>query len=114
MHHVFDDLPDHYELWLVSTLSPQKVAKLISKNSLSKWFDDENVYFLPEHVADHQLLLISLVEEGVIYPGKSLWIDHHPIRTMLAVRQEIDASIFVDAERLHRDLELWGIISLEN
>jgi hypothetical protein len=86
----------------------------MSRNSLSQWFEDGAVYSLPGYIVDHQAMLQWLVEAGAIIPGKSLWIDNHPVRTMLAVRQGIDASVFVDAERLYRDLELWGIISSDH
>jgi len=113
MADVFDTLTNHYELWLVSSYPSQHLAAVISKNSLSQWFDAGAVYSLPLPIVGHRAILQSLVAAGVIIPGKSLWIDHDPIRTMLSVRQGIDASIFVDAERLHRDLVLWGIISLD-
>lgn len=110
MAEVLDALHHRLELWLVSSSLSQQVAAVISKNSLDRWFEDEAIYSLPEYISGHQALLQSLVEAGVIIPGKSLWIDHHPVRTMLAVRQGIDASVFVDSKRLYRDLGLWGII----
>ncbi len=113
MAKVLDALQHRFELWLVSNSPSQQAAAVISKNSLSHWFADEAVYSVPDHIVGHQSMLQSLVEAGVIIPGKSLWIDHHPIRTMLAVRQGIDASVFVDSERLYRDLWLWGIVPLD-
>ena len=113
MVNVLDALHHHFDLWLVSTSPPQRVADIISRNSLSRWFEDGTVYSRPEHIVDHQLMMQSLVNAGVIIPGTSLWIDHHPVRTMLAVRQGIDASIFVDSDRLYRDLWLWGIVTLD-
>jgi hypothetical protein len=111
MADVFDALQHRFELWLISSYPSPQLADVISKNSLSLWFDDGAVYSLPSHNMGHREMLQWLVVAGVVEPGKSLWIDHDPIRTMLAVRQGIDASIFVDAERLCRDLALWGIIS---
>lgn len=113
MAKVLDALHHRFELWLISNYPSQQAAAVILKSSLSQWFEDEAVYSLPELIVGHQAILQSLVEAGVIIPGKSLWIDHHPVRTMLAVRQGIDASIFVDSERLYRDLGLWGIVSLD-
>lgn len=113
MAKVLDALHHRFELWLVSNYPPQQVAAIISENSLSQWFEDGSVYSLPDYIVDHQAMLQSLVEAGVIIPGKSLWIDPHPIRTMLAIRQGIDATVFVDSERLYRDLGLWGIVSLD-
>ncbi len=110
---VFDALINHFELRLVSSYPSMQLAAVISKNSLSKWFDDRAVYSLPMQIVDHRAMLQMLIVADVIDPGRSLWIDHDPIRTMLAVRQGIDASIFVDAERLYRDLVLWGIISVD-
>jgi hypothetical protein len=110
MAKLLDALQHRFELWLVSHHPSQQTAGIIAKNSLSRWFEDGSVYFLHEHVVSHQAVLQSLVEAEVIIPGKSLWIDHHPVRTMAAVRQGIDASIFVDSKRLYRDLWLWGIV----
>lgn len=112
MADVFDELHDRFELWLVSYSAPEQVAAIISKNSLAKWFKGGAVYSLPEDVVGHESMLQAMGEAGVIIPGKSLWIDHHPIRTMLAVRQGIDAGIFVDGRRLYRDLWLWGMVPL--
>jgi hypothetical protein len=113
MAKVLDALHHRFELWLISNYPSRQVSAVISDNSLSQWFEDGAVYSLPEHIVGHPESLGSLVEAGVLIPGKSLLVDNHPIRTMLAVRQGIDASVFVDSERLYRDLVLWGIISLD-
>lgn len=113
MAQVLDELKDRFELWLVSDYSARHTTAVISQNGLSSWFDNGAVYVLPDDSASHQVLLQSLVAIRVITPGSSLWIDDHPARTMVAVRQGIDASIFVDARRLRRDLWLWGIVSPE-
>jgi hypothetical protein len=109
---VLDKLYQRFELWLVSSLTPEQVATIISTNSLAQWFEDDAVCLLPGHVESQEAMLLTMVETGVIMPGKSLWIDDHPIRTMLAVRRGIDASIFVDGDRLYRDLWLWGMVPL--
>lgn len=112
MTKVLDALHRRFELWLVSKYPSQQAADIIAKNSLTRWFENGAVYLLPEHIVDHEAVLQSLVEAEVIIPGKSIWVDHHPVRTMVAVRQGIDASIFVDGKRLYRDLGLWGIVPL--
>lgn len=113
MARVLDDLHHRLELWLVTNYAHEQLAAIISKNSLAKWFENDAVFLIPEHTVDNETILQSMVEAGVIIPGRSLWIDHHPIRTMLAIRHGIDSSIFVDGDRLYRDLWLWGIVSLD-
>ena len=111
---ILDTLSPCFELALVSSCPSQQLDTIIAKNSLSRWFDAGAVYRLPQHmVSDHEILRY-LVKEHVIEPGQSLWIDHDPIRTMLAVREGIDAGIFVDSKRFYRDLGLWGIVPLES
>ena len=110
---VLDALYHRFELWMVAKFPSQPVIELISKNSLAHWFEDGAVYSLPERNMGHMAMLQSLVEAGAIIPGKSLWIDCHPVRTMLAVRHGIDATIFVDSHRLYRDLWLWGMVPLD-
>jgi hypothetical protein len=110
---VFEALRDRFELWLVSTSSAQQTAEIVSINSLSRWFEDGTIHLATENGEDHLAFLQSLVEAGVINPGHSLWIDHHPKRTMIAVRHGIDAGIFIDSRRLYRDLWLWDIVPLQ-
>lgn len=109
---MLDALHDRFELWLVSNYPAQQTTAVFSSNLLSQWFEEKAIYSLPDPAMDNQKILHSLVEEGVIIPGHSLWVDHHPKRTMLALRQGIDASIFVDSKRFYRDLWLWGIVPL--
>jgi hypothetical protein len=108
---VLDELIHRFELWLVSDYPAEPTAAVIAENGLSRWFDDESVFLLPQGMADQQQILDALVTAGVIVPGESLLIDNHPTRTLLAVRQGIDASIFVDARRFRRDLVLWRIVA---
>jgi hypothetical protein len=107
---LLDELAPGYELWLVSCYPARQTAAVISENALSRWFGRERDYVLPDDVVNHGGILSLMVTAGVVQPGKSLWIDDHPVRTMLAIRQGIDAGIFVDARRLRRDLWLWGIV----
>ncbi len=110
MADLLDAVQHRFELWLVSNYPPQQTAVIIEKNGLSTWFADTAVYALSEQPADHQALLQRLVDAGVITPASSLWIDPDPVRTMLAIRQGIDAGIFVDSARLYRDFGLWGFV----
>jgi hypothetical protein len=113
MAKVLDELNHRFELWLVSNYAHEQVSAIILNNSLAQWFENNAVYSIPKPIKDNEAILQSLVDAEVIIPGKSLWIDHHPIRTMLAIRSGIDSSIFVDGDRLYRDLWLWGMVPLD-
>jgi hypothetical protein len=110
MAELLDDLQLRLELAAVASYEPQHLATIIAGSDLHRWFDDEAIYPLPHDIVDHRSILRAAVAAGAITLGESLWIDHDPLRTMLAVRQGIDASIFVDARRLYRDLWLWGLV----
>jgi hypothetical protein len=79
---------------------------------LPQWFEPQHTFYTPElkPLADHRGLLRALVEAGAVVPGTSLWVDYHPKRTMLAIREGIDAAVYVDAGRLYRDFWLWGFV----
>jgi hypothetical protein len=55
--------------------------------------------------------LVFHLEKNLILPrAHYLLIDNQAHRSMKAIRQELQINIFVDAQRLRRDLSLWGLI----
>jgi hypothetical protein len=112
---VIGDLAADYELALVSDYPRRWLLPAMQRGGLSRWFADETVFCVSEHAVsgEYPELFETLVTSKVIIPGSSLWVDHNPSRTSVAIRQGIDASVFVDADRLYRDLGLWGLVPLE-
>lgn len=56
----------------------------------------------------------GLIEGAGIEPAKTLVIDAAPRRCLRLARTIPYVGVFVDAERLYRDLGLWGILPLEH
>lgn len=107
-------LVDKATLSLVSDYPRQWLFPAISRSGLDATFNESNTYFLDDHKvpADYPLFFSFLVEEDILQPGTSLWVDCNSSRTSAAIRQGIDAAIFVDAERFYRDLGLWSLVPL--
>lgn len=107
-------LRDEFELVLVSDYPDGWLEYLLQDIDQPYWFKDQNTFFLPELKPPDQQrrMLQTLVEAGAIISGSSLWIDHHPKRTMNAIRMGIYAGIFVSGDRLYRDLWLWSMVDL--
>lgn len=109
---VLAGLADKATLSLVSDYPRQWLSPAISRSSLDGVFDESNIFFLDEHKAPtaYPLFFAFLVKEGVLRPGSSLWIDYNSKRTSAALRQGIDAAVFVDAQRLNRELGHWSLV----
>jgi hypothetical protein len=104
-------LAEEVALSLVSDYPHQWLFPAVSRRGLGTIFNEANTIFLDEHKAPatYTALFSFLIKEGVLRPGYSLWVDYNSSRTSAAIRHGIDAALFVDAERLHRDLGLWSL-----
>jgi hypothetical protein len=93
---------DYPAVWLLPALARSGLAGVFSAAEIS-------------YVADlggFAGLFDNLIAHRLISPGHTLWIDYHSPRTSAALRQGVDAAIFVDARRLRRDLALWRLMPL--
>ena len=109
------ELAAQRRLTMVSDYPRRWLLPVVERSRLSQWFPDEAVFYCAEHQVsgEYTELFATLVNMNIIVPGSSLWVDHHPKRSHVAVRQGIDVAIFVDARRLRRDLGLWGLMTFD-
>jgi hypothetical protein len=99
-------------LSLVSTWPKQWLTPALKRCGLGPLFPDEQVWTAAEWGGFPQVL-DALIKEGRIEPGRSLWVDHHSLRTGAALRRGVDAAVFVHARQFHRDLGLWGLVPFQ-
>ena len=93
---------DYPAVWLLPALARSGLAHCFPADEIS-------------YVADLRGftgVLDALIATGVVMPGHTLWVDYHSPRTSEALRKGVDATIFVDARRLRRDLALWRLMPL--
>jgi len=110
------ELSERVDLGLVSDYPGKWVTPIIKRTGLSVYFPggvDQVIGELRPGL-DYTVLFRLLIERNVLKPGSSMWVDHNSLRCMAAIRQGIDAGIFVDARRLYRDLGLWGLMPFMN
>ena len=91
---------------LIADVPPADLDALRGRTSLGNWFEAGQTFFVEEDDPD---ALGTLAVAGALVPGSTLLIDRDPVRTLDALRRGIDVSIFVSADRLYRDLWLWGL-----
>jgi hypothetical protein len=96
-------------LSLVSGYPRQWLSPALARCGLTREFPEEQTWITAEHGGFPQILDV-LLEHGRIVPGRSLWVDHHSLRTTAALRRGIDAAVFVHARQFYRDLGLWGLV----
>ena len=108
------ELARNYEVFLVSDYPRQWLQPALQRIGFIQ--QSASIFFVSKlGTSDEYADLVEmLVESSVIVPGSSLWVDQNPARTAVAIRRGIDASIFVDARRLYRDLGLWGLVTQGN
>jgi hypothetical protein len=95
-------------LSLASGYPRQWLIPALTRCGLSHLLPEDQVWMAAEWGGFPQLL-DSLLERGRIVPGRSLWVDHHSLRTAAALRLGIDAAVFVHVRQFYRDLGLWGL-----
>lgn len=110
------ELSEGLDLGLVSDYPDKWITPIIMRTGLGAYFPrgaDQvigEVWTKPDYIG----LFRFLIEQNVLKPGSSMWVDHNSLRCMAAIRQGIDVGIFVDARRLYRDLGLWGLVPFMN
>ncbi len=110
---VVDELASHrYRLHMLWDLPRRWLTPVAQRTGLAQRFPDAAVIVIEDYPPGGSLvaLLNSLVSARIIAPGRSLLVDDDPVRAMATVRLGLDVGIFVDAERLRRDLGLWRIL----
>lgn len=112
MRPLIKELSSSLDLGLVSDYPGEWVTPIIDRSGLRNSFQGGIHQLVGALRAeyDYTTLFRSLVERNVLKPGSTMWVDHNALRCMAAIRQGIDAGIFVDARRFYRDLGLWGLI----
>ncbi len=109
---LLEELAPHVRLGLLSDY-PQPWLQVIANRlgpGLARPFGPDDIHYTASWPGPD--LFEALVKEGVIHPGRTLWVDHDSPRAIIAVRRGIDAAICVDARRLRRDLSLWGLVPM--
>jgi hypothetical protein len=95
-------------LSLASGYPRQWLIPALERCDLARWFSPDQVWIAAEW-GGFPRLLDALLERGRIVSGRSLWVDHHSLRTTAALRRGIDAAVFVHTRQFYRDLGLWGL-----
>lgn len=93
---------------------PRVWLQTIQKDSaITDHFTPQNVVYSAELRLNDPLNSVfeKLMAKGFIKPGASLWVDAYPMRTSAAIRQGIDAIIYVDERRLRRELILRELLT---
>jgi hypothetical protein len=106
-----EELAREFKLYLISDYPKIWINSGVHTCELEKIFSSERIFFTEAfHESESDLDVIQKLGEAQIYQtGKSLMVDADPIRTMQSVRAGYDATVYVDARRLKRDLWLWGL-----
>lgn len=106
------DLSERVNLGLVSDYPNEWIRPILDRTGLSVYFPNG-----PDLVvgdlgpdSDNATLFSALIERNILTPGSSMWVDRNSLRCMAAIRQGVDAGIFVDARRFYRDLGLWSLV----
>jgi hypothetical protein len=101
-----------YTLSLASGAPRRWLIPALRRCGLERLFPEEQVWVAADW-GGFPALLDSLLERGRIAPGRSLWVDHHSLRTTAALQRSVDAAVFVQSRQFHRDLGLWGLVPFQ-
>ena len=96
-------------LSLVSAYPRQWLIPALKSGGLEQLFPEQQVWPASEWGGFPQLL-DALIESDRITPGRSMWVDHHSLRTKAALARGVDAAVFVHIRQFYRDLGLWGLV----
>jgi phosphoglycolate phosphatase-like HAD superfamily hydrolase len=96
-------------LSLASDIPRPWLMPALERTGLARWFAADQVWVAAEE-GGFPALLDALLRNGQIAPGRSLWVDHHSLRTSEALRRGVDAAVFVHPRQFHRDLGLWQLV----
>jgi beta-phosphoglucomutase-like phosphatase (HAD superfamily) len=112
MKPLIEELSANFKLYLVSDYPRRWLKRIVENTGLVQYFKDDDTLVLAEEDAPHTYpeLFESVARTFGIQPGSSLWIDHSSPHTSWAIRQGIDAIVFVDAQRLRRELGMRNLL----
>lgn len=112
---LIDELAETIPLRLVSGYPKQWTLPVLQRAELTDRFESSILYAAEYHPADCcSALFEAMLASGEIVKDQMIWIDANSHRTSAAIRLGIDASVYVDAVRLRRDLALWGLVPPES
>lgn len=108
------ELKKQYALFLFSQYPPEILGCLFSKFNLSDIFLEQNILYSCK--TDLPGLGFNLIEKITsdqwALTGRSVWVDSDSQRVSASIRAGIDAIIFIDSNRLRREIALRGLLPL--
>ena len=114
-----NDLQQTSQVYLCSDYPRPWLEEIAQRFQLFDLFSPHQVIYPAEAEAelpvrdDLQGVFDGLQAKGYLNQGASLWVDAHPFRTSAAIRQGIDAIIYVNERRLRRELNLRKLLPAE-
>jgi len=113
MKALVDELAEKCMTCLVSDYPRLWLKRIWENTGLSSLLTDDRTLILAEaNIPDTYPELFQIVMHTFeTRPGSALWIDYSSPRTSWAIRQGIDAIVFVDEGRLRRELEMRTLLT---
>ena len=105
------DVALSYEVRLISDYPAAWLLPALARSGLAGCFPKAEIAYVA-NLGGFKGLFGALLAGDLLVPSHTLWVDAHSLRTSEALRQGVDATIFVDARRFRRDLGLWRLIPL--
>lgn len=113
---IFDilyELRSLYPLTLFSQYPPDLLNKISVSPKITELFPERNIIFSNEIGQRDQLdSIIRKVLNSTVTLGKSIWVDFDGRLTSNVMRLGVDAIIFIDSEKLRREIALRGLLPL--
>lgn len=111
---VLSELQTRYSLTLFSQFSSELLHQIPSLLVLKEFIPEENILYARETGFYDQpdSLFQKLIAMGIINPRKSIWVDSNSKLTSISMRAGVDAIIFLNSEKLRRELALRGLLPL--
>jgi hypothetical protein len=107
---VADELRRNSQVILLSDYPPEWLAALDHRSGVFAHFDRVLPLQGMGCEDDRAAIFSRLCKADELSAGTSLLVDANPFRTTLAIRQGVDAIIYVDERRLHRELWLRAVL----
>jgi len=109
---ILEELLENYMVFILSQYPPGLTKKILEKIDLRFKFPKNRIHYTTKmNLPDLQhCLAAKYVCEGWIQKKGSIWIDADPHRIMVFIREGIDAIIFLDGEKLRREIALRGLL----
>jgi len=107
---VVDELRKSYQVVLLCDYPPEWLLEIDRQTDLSARFN-RVIYTRTMNCTDERALFFQQLQaRGELVAGECVWVDANPFRTAIAIRQSIDAIIYVEERRLRRELRLRSLI----